>query len=79
MKLALPTLTLGILLAIAACAVGRITARASNMKAMVSRTTSGFDRSAELALSNVAASGPWPVMQLCRLAPPGTKPSALAS
>src|SRR5438552_2530142 len=36
-------------------------------------------RSAAVALTNVAASGPWPDMQLCRLPPPGVKPSALAS
>jgi hypothetical protein len=35
--------------------------------------------SAWLARSNVSASGPWPDMQLCRLAPPGRNPSALAS
>src|SRR3982751_890526 len=62
-----------------ACAVGLITARVSNMKAMVSLITSGFDRSAFEAFSKVAASGPCPLMQLCSDAPPGTKPSALAS
>ena len=46
---------------------------------MVSVITSGFDRSALEALSKVAASGPWPVMQLWIEQPPGTKPSALAS
>src|ERR1041385_7729562 len=35
--------------------------------------------SASDACSNDVASGPWPDMQLCRLAPPGTKPSAFAS
>ncbi len=49
------------------------------MKAMVSRMTSGLARSAALAFSKVAASGPCPVMQLCSDAPPGAKPSALAS
>jgi hypothetical protein len=49
------------------------------MNAIVSLMTSGFDRSAWLAFSKVAASGPCPVMLLCRLAPPGVKPSALAS
>ena len=60
-------------------AVGRQTKRVSNMKAIVSLMTSGFERSARLAFSKVSASGPWPVMLLCRLAPPGAKPSALAS
>jgi hypothetical protein len=49
------------------------------MKAMVSVIAWGRLVSARLAASNVAASGPWAVMQLCRLAPPGKKPSALAS
>jgi hypothetical protein len=49
------------------------------MKAMVSATLCGLLVSAPLAFSKVPASGPWPLMQLCRLAPPGTKPSALAS
>src|ERR1043166_1687119 len=35
--------------------------------------------SASDACSNDVASGPWPDVQLCRLAPPGTKPSAFAS
>ena len=62
-----------------ACRVGRQTARVSNMNAIVSLMTSGFERSARLAFSKVSASGPWPLMLLCRLAPPGTNPSALAS
>ncbi len=33
----------------------------------------GF-KSALLAFSNVSVSGPWPAMQLCRLAPPAIKP-----
>jgi hypothetical protein len=49
------------------------------MNAIVSSMTVGFDRSAVLAFSNVSASGPWPVKQLCRLAPPGANPSAFAS
>src|SRR5687768_3954439 len=49
------------------------------MKAIVSQMTSGFDRSALLAFSNVAASGPCPVIELCSEQPPGAKPSALAS
>src|SRR5690606_22969504 len=36
-------------------------------------------KSALLALSKVLASGPCGLMQLCRLEPPGAKPSALAS
>ena len=49
------------------------------MNAIVSCTWSGFEVSAWLAFSNVAASGPCPVMQLCSEQPPGAKPSALAS
>jgi hypothetical protein len=49
------------------------------MKAIVSVTTSGLERSACEAFSKVAASGPCPVMPLCSDAPPGAKPSALAS
>src|SRR5947208_12559250 len=48
------------------------------MNASVSPRYCG-SRSAVEARSNVAASGPCPDMQLCRLAPPGTKPSAFAS
>ena len=36
-------------------------------------------RSAALALAKVSASGPCEVYMLCRLAPPGSKPSAFAS
>jgi len=49
------------------------------MNAIVSAMTEGWARSMLLCSSNVAASGPWPVIVLCRLAPPGRKPSALAS
>src|SRR6185436_12309911 len=52
--------------------------RLSNMKAIVSPRYRG-SRLAEHAASNVAASGPCGDMQLCRLAPPGTNPSAFAS
>ena len=38
----------------------------------------GVDSAAD-ARSKVSASGPCPAMQLCKLAPPGTNPSALAS
>src|ERR1700712_817103 len=49
------------------------------MNAIVSPTFDGFDVSPAEAFSNVPASGPCPDMQLCRLDPPGTKPSAFAS
>src|SRR5215212_9767886 len=52
--------------------------RVSNMKASVSPRNFGSSFAA-LAESNVCASGPCPDMQLCRLPPPGAKPSALAS
>jgi len=32
-----------------------------------------------LLVSNVAASGPWPLMQLCKEEPPGVNPAAFAS
>src|SRR3954467_7187008 len=48
------------------------------MKASVSATRCGAS-SAALAFSKVAASGPCASMLLCRLTPPGTKPSAFAS
>jgi len=56
-----------------------ITVRVSNMNAIVSETRCGFETSATDARAKVSASGPWPLMQLCRLAPPGRNPSALAS
>src|ERR1700722_7692171 len=49
------------------------------MNAIVSVMCAGTDVSAAMALANVAASGPWPLMQLCREDPPGTKPVLLAS
>ena len=49
------------------------------MNAIVSVTCWGCDVSAADARASVAASGPCPLMQLCRLAPPGTNPSAFAS
>src|SRR5579883_1991643 len=49
------------------------------MKAIVSVTCCGLLVSIALAFSKLAASGPWPLMQLCRDAPPGAKPPALAS
>src|SRR5690348_18038808 len=49
------------------------------MKAIVSTMCCGLLVSLALALAKVSASGPCPLMQLCRLAPPGAKPSALAS
>src|ERR1700727_1440440 len=58
--------------------VGRQTKRVSNMNARVPSSLTGL-RSEVLARSKVSASGPWPDMQLWRLAPPGTKPSGLAS
>src|ERR1700677_2018668 len=48
------------------------------MKASVSARYCGFS-SAFSALSKVSTSGPCACIQLCRLAEPGTKPSALAS
>src|SRR6185436_11096370 len=59
-------------------ALGTKRQRLSNMKASVLSSLCGFS-SAWLALSNASASGPWGTMQLCRLAPPGLKPSGLAS
>ena len=59
--------------------VGRISVRVSNMNAIVASILCGFVVSLADAFSKVSASGPWPDMQLCRLAPPGTKPSAFAS
>ena len=56
-----------------------MTVRVSNMKAMVPSRYAGWLVSARLALSTVAASGPWPLMQLCSEAPPGKKPPSLAS
>ena len=38
----------------------------------------GFS-AASLALRQLSTSGPWPAIRLCRLMPPGAKPSALAS
>jgi hypothetical protein len=58
--------------------VGRITQRLSNMKAMVPSILCGL-RSASVAPLWLATSGPWSLMALCRLAPPGEKPPALAS
>jgi hypothetical protein len=52
--------------------------RLSNMNARVSATFCGAS-SARLARANVSASGPCEVNVLCRLAPPGRNPSALAS
>jgi branched-chain amino acid aminotransferase len=52
--------------------------RVSNMKASESAMKCGFSSISE-ARAKVTASGPCAVMQLCRLPPPGTKPSALAS
>src|ERR1035441_3262425 len=48
------------------------------MKARVPSTFCGRS-CAVLAWANVSASGPCEVKVLCRLAPPGRKPSALAS
>jgi hypothetical protein len=48
------------------------------MKAIVSLMTSGFERSAWLAFSNVRRQGVAALL-LCRLAPLGEKPSAFAS
>ena len=45
----------------------------------MSVTFKGREVSAAIAFSNVAASGPWPLMQLCNEAPPGTKPVSFAS
>src|SRR5277367_205429 len=53
--------------------------RLSNMNAIVSVRCTGFDVSASIAVSEVGASGPCPVMQLCNEAPPGTKPALFAS
>src|ERR1700679_1180195 len=58
--------------------VGQQTNRVSNINARVPSSFTGLS-SAVLARAKVSASGPWPLMQLCRLAPPGVKPSALAS
>src|SRR5690242_18188320 len=58
--------------------VGQTTSWVSNMNASVLSSRWGFN-SALLARSNVSVSGPCPDMQLCRLAPPGRNPSALAS
>ena len=52
--------------------------RLSNMKASEPVIFCGTS-SASLALVNVSTSGPCEVNVLCRLAPPGRKPSALAS
>ena len=61
-----------------ACRVGMIIQRLSNMNASVPVTFCGA-RSTWLARANVSASGPCEVNVLCRLAPPGRNPSALAS
>ena len=58
-----------------ACRVGTIIQRLSNMNARVPSIFCGR-RSAVDARANVSASGPCEVKVLCRLAPPGTKPSA---
>src|SRR5580698_6351674 len=58
--------------------VGRQAKRVSNMKASVPSSFTGLSSAFE-ARSKVSASGPWPDMQLWSEAPPGTKPSALAS
>src|SRR5256885_15426944 len=52
--------------------------RVSNMNASVSPRKWGWSGAAA-AWSKVGVSGPCPDMQLCRLAPPGAKPSAFAS
>src|SRR5258708_34966762 len=57
---------------------GRRTKRVSNMKARVSSRYRGSSVTVDAA-SYVAASGPCADMQLCRLPPPGSNPSALAS
>ena len=49
-----------------ASSVGRIAQRVSNMNAIVSVIAVGCERSRLLAFSNVSASGPCPLMQLCR-------------
>jgi hypothetical protein len=61
-----------------ACLVGIIIQRLSNMNASVPSTFCGRS-SAVLARANVSASGPCAAKVLCRLAPPGRNPSALAS
>src|SRR5438105_7011518 len=48
------------------------------MKASVLSSLCGWRSSAD-ARSNASASGPCGIMELCRLAPPGMKPSGLAS
>ena len=50
--------------------------RLSNMKAIVPSILSGLS-SASLAFCELSASGPWPLIWLCRLAPPGAKPPRL--
>src|SRR5574337_755323 len=59
-------------------AVGRKRQRLSNMNASVASSLCGAS-AALLARSNASASGPCGTMQSCRLIPPGTKPSGLAS
>src|SRR4249920_1896311 len=48
------------------------------MNAMVPEILAGFS-SASLAFRQLSTSGPWPLIKLWRLRPPGRNPSALAS